>query len=620
MAINVTRESSRKRLWDAMGKSWKDLEPYRRKRRELIEVYCGSGWGGVEDSKKAKTIENLLALTAQAYVVSLAAQNPRVTVSTFNPDLKAFSHKFGATVNALLQEISFDVSMRQLVLDAFFSVGVAKIYRANAKPIEILNPDFPDEPGFFSPEEEWEAYRRHQQAMSQTIQVDPGQPYFERISLDDFGCDLSARKWDGIRYAWHEYLIPRDDLLNDSRVDPDVIDELHSTTRWDQSLFEPTPDRTADLGSSSHDQEDIEDMVRVADVWLPRENKFGMMVTGGKWLFVEDWDGPERGPFRLLCFDDVPDNVMPKAPGQDLMPMHDMLNSLMRKSARQANSQKNIKVYQNDQDARAIEKAKDGDTIKTNNPDAVKFLNTPGPDQGNLAFAQIVDGKFDRQAGNLSGMAGLGPQSKTASQDQLIHESLSGIQDLRRGQIITFVTHAVTDLGQMLWVDQAKQIDTQLTLPGLTIPIPVKWTPEDREGDFFQYQFKIEPYSMVYKSPQQKVQEITGLMSQVVAPLMAQIQMAGGMLDVQELISILARLMDLPQLEDIVKFAVPLGGPMGGMGGGQQQSGMPAATTRTYERRNVSGGSTPDAQRTQMVQQLLNSRNQQGGENGWQSG
>ena len=622
MAIDVTNPASRGRLWKSMTKAHRDLGPFRQWRQKLIKAYCGPGWGSVEGDTKNKTIENLISLTAQAYVVTLAAQNPRVTISTFDPNLKPFAKKFQVAIDDLLTEINFSDTLRKIVLDAFFSIGIAKIYRAASRPIEIENPEMPQEPGMFSEPDEWAMYRLHQQQMSGTILVDPGKPFMERISLDDFGFDMSARSWDQIRYAWHEYLIPRDDLLNDDRVSPEMADKLKSTTRWHSSLFQAMGgiERASDLGSNSEESEDVEDMVRVADVWLPRENKWGMMIEGGEFLFVDEWNGPEGGPFRILAFDDVPDNVMPKAPGMDLLPMHDAINSLRRKAIRQANSQRNITVYQSETDAKSIVNAKDGETVRSNNPDSVKFMNTPGPDQGNLAFGQMLDGAFSRQAGNLDAMAGLGPQSKTAKQDELIQQSLGGIQDKRRIQVVSFVSNCVQDLGQLLWTDQVKEINSQITIPGVSIPIPVKWTPEEREGDLLQYKFHVEPYSMVYRSPQQKATDIMGLVGQVVTPLLPAIQAAGGMFDVMELISLMAGLMDLPQLEDIVKFAVPIGamagGGMPGMPGGGGQS-APASTTREYVRHSVSGGSTPDAQRTQAIQSLLNSANQQqGGQQG----
>lgn len=610
--IDLGKESDRSSLWTAMKSSHLALRPFREKRRRAIENYVGSEWGAVTDDRK-EVLVNILALTARTYMMSLAANRPQILVTADDMQLKAFAKNFEVSVNNVMKEINFERTLRQIVLDAFFSIGIAKVYWADSEPVEVMNPEMPSEPGYGSSEQDWSDYQMIQELMSGTTWVDPGKPMVQRISLDDYIYDTQARSFSEARYHAHEYRVPLSAVKEDDRFDSKVVKNLTSDSKWSGTAYGTHEEHTKELISERQDHDEIEPMVTLIDLYLPFEQKWAVIAANDKQppLFVDDWNGPESGPFHHLCFDEVPDNAMPMAPAQNLRLLHQLMNSVMRKQARQARRQKDVTTYQGDQkDAQNVKNSRDGDTIRVNDPNSINVLKYGGVDQMNLAFYQVADGIYNRMAGNLDAMAGLGPQSKTASQDQMINDAVSESEARMQYSVVEFVSGVASSLGQMMWVDEMLEITDSYKLSGLSLPIKVQWTPEQREGDLIQYKFNVEPHSMAYKSPSMRLQSI-GTAIQMVAPAL---ESGGVVLNGTALAETIAELLNEPRINELIQPAPPPDPQMQQDGGGG--GGVPNNGPRKYIRENISTQGTPDAQRVQLAQQFASGAGQQGGGSG----
>lgn len=604
--IDIRDEDVRKNFWRAFKTAKEMLRPSRESRRELVAAYTGGQgqYEGVQPNKK-KTLSNLLLQTADIYTQSLAANRPRVLIETQYPQLVAFAKQFQVATNNLLEEIHFEDQLRRLVLDAFFGLGVMKVYRAPGQKEEVFNPDFPQEPEMDAPLEVWAAYQMVQSAIPQSIWVDPGKPYAECISLDDFVYDVEASSWEKIRFAGHIYRVPLSEVKEDERFDPEVVALLKPTSRWGVEFG--SEEKASDLSKCSQDHDEIEPMVDLMDLWLPREQQWCVLSTNQSLppLMVSDWDGPESGPFHILTFLDVPDNIMPVSPAANLKPLHDLDNALLRKAARGATNQKTVLTYSGDtKDAEQVAGAQDMETKRVNDPQSLREMKFNGVDQGTLAFEQIIQGLFSRMAGNLDAMGGLGPQSGTFGQDQLIAAAVSKREAKMQQRVVRVVAAVVRDLGWLLWVDKSKEMRGQYFIPGVRTPVDVSWTPEDREGDFLQYNFDVAPYSMAYQSPTERGKQLLTLLGQVYLPLMPMMIQQGGSLDIKEITSDLADLFDSPRLR---RWAVFGGSPHQEMQPvGQQPGGMMAPSQpHIYQHVSTPTQGSPDSQRTTNIQALL---------------
>src|SRR3989304_5287921 len=373
-----------------------------------------------------------------------------------------------------------DDTLQKIVLDAFFSIGVAKVFLGPGAQIELYN----------------------------DVWVDVGKPYIDRVSLDDLILDMSVKALRKIRCAGNIYRVPWSMVQKNPDFDGEVVKNLSPVTKqgggWDA--------RAQDIATGSKvDDDEYEPMTELFDLWLPELGVvaiFSWDVRDQPPLAVIPWNGPEGGPYHFLCFADVPDNVMPSAPAQNLRNLHDLSNGLFRKQAKQARRQKVNVLYSPsaEGDADRLRKAEDGEYIRSQDPAATKQISIGGVDPANVLYFQTCMQLFDRMSGNLQAMAGLGPQAPTLGQEELIHQTVNRNEAKLVQRTYSFVAGLAKDLGHLLWVDE------NLVVPGTTeingTHHDADWTPEMREGDFYQYNFDVEPYSMAYESPEMKVGKI----------------------------------------------------------------------------------------------------------------
>jgi hypothetical protein len=202
-------------------------------------------------------------------------------------------------------------------------------------------------------------------------------------------------------------------------------------------------------------------------------------------------------------------------------------------------------------------------------------------------------------AGNLQMMAGLGPQSDTLGQDKLIHGAVSKREANMQYRVVDFTSRICRDLGALLWQDQVLEIPQDFETSG--IKVRADWTPEVREGDFIDYNFTIEPFSMMYKSPSERMQGISNFVTQIALPMEGMMQQYGGTIDIQELVEMYAELMDMPRLKQIVKFEEPRDDRPGPT---PQQPAKASHTVRESVRRSVPTGGTEQS-RSNVMQQVL---------------
>ena len=578
MAMDSTK---RERINRAIGKSYRAKRPYRRLFHALVAEYAGSGYVQNHGAVRRETVVNLLAQAADAYMMSLAANRPRVKTTTKHAEMRWFAKTFEVATNNLIKEIQLEHVLQRAVLDAFFCLGVIKIHTADSTRVQL-------EDGLW---------------------IDPGKPFASNVAIDNFVFDMTATEWHQVQYAGDLYRVPLDDLRDNEAFDQSVVADLTPTGQKTTKQ-----QRTEDLSR----REELADgellpMVDLFDLWIPREEAiytFAVELTEDDLSIKSDalavipWDGPEFGPYKVLSFGDVPENILPSSPAQHLLTLHRLANNLIRKQKRQAQRQKDVTLYGSSaaDDMRRAKNADDGDAINVDDPAQINVMKFGGVDPGNAQFSVGVMGLFDRMAGNLSAMAGLGPSAGTARQEQLIHGAVSKKEASMQYKTLRFATETIRDLGFLMWHDVYYQMSGEYSIPGTTYNLPLYWTPDMREGDFFDYNIEIDVYSMAYQTPSQRVEALNMLMQGVYAPFMQMLMMQGGNINMQRLTDIYSDLLDLPRLKEVVEFnTAPIGLEPGPQGLGELDQGMPANTTREYVRHNVPTGGTE--QNRQHVQQ-----------------
>jgi hypothetical protein len=154
--------------------------------------------------------------------------------------------------------------------------------------------------------------------------------------------------------------------------------------------------------------------------------------------------------------------------------------------------------------------------------------------------------------GNLDALGGLSPQADTLGQDRLLTASASQRLVKMQNTTLDFATEAISALSELLYTEP------RITLPQTktygNVSIPTYWTAEDRESDFLQYNMKLEPYSLQYRSPSERLEIIRQSMMQMVMPFAAQMQAQGIFVDFEALFNIIGDYAGLDELKQILIY------------------------------------------------------------------
>ena len=575
--LDLSNNEKRARLLKAIKSSRDALEPFRRVRKELIKDYVGSWYA--ESGADNKTLVNLINQTARIYTVALAANNPQVLVNTPRMENLAFARRFEVNLNKLIGDMSLDKTFRAIVMDAFFCLGcgVVMMRDTDTRFHGVLE----------SEEDVW---------------LDPGEPWFNRVSLDDLILDMPAKELSKMRYCGHRYRADYEKVMDEPGYDKKVRDKLKPTNRSHHDSTGAARDIASEWGSAEDD--DLKDMVWLMDVWIAENNSIVTMACDQDLppLIEREWIGSQAGPYKFLSLGDTPDNVIPTSPAINLKGMHDLQNRLHRRMEDDSDAHRVVNVYPPNMadDAERLRTAERNSWQRGTSPEQIKQFEMGGVDQRDMALATFLQGEYDRFAGNLQAMGGLGSQASTVGQEELIHGSVTrNVADMRMA-VVSFASECILDLGRLMWEDQTLELHTSVPVENSGIQVSSDWTPNYRKGDFEDYEFKVEPYSMVFKTPEQHLQELFQVLREI-APLWPMFQASGATFDAAAIVDEIARLKNRPEFKRFITFA----NPSDMLGGDQNTIRQSPHTVRETIRRNVSGGGTEQARNNALIQTLM---------------
>lgn len=570
------------RLCQAIYRARLVLRKPRQNRLEMVRQYVGQHWS--EEGTSERVPVNQISLYCQIVGRSLIAKNPRVLLSTFNSAAKPTVSAMQDWCNEAIEEMDLASTLQRVVLDALFSVGIAKV--ALATPVDAARTG-------------WD--------------LAGGEPFVERVDLDDFVFDVHARDFAEVTFIGHRFRAPLDAVKSGKyfskgrrELEPD----------WDEPFNKEGDERINMLGQTfmAGYVEEFVPHVTLWEVYLPHERV--VLTLHDNWmqgakgdeyvkpLREQDWLGPDTGPYHLLGYSWVPGNPMPKGPIQDLYDLHDATNRLYRKLIRQAERQKSNTLYPRSaaEDATKVKDADDGEMVAVDQPDKIIEVSRGGPNQQNFVMADHLFQRFMLMAGNLEAAGGLAPQAKTLGQDELLQKAATaGVADMQDRT----VRYTACVLKALCWYwhhHPQRVMRTRYQVPGLPdVGITRHVTPAQRQQVAWEdLQLMVDPYSMQSATPASRVQGIFSVLQQI-APFMPFVQQQGIIPDMKALLEMLGKYLDLPELGEILDIQEPqqdegdIQTPDG--------TGKPANTTRRYER--VSGSNRSQQNQHQELIQAM---------------
>lgn len=569
MPFNPRNSRSIARLQEAIEQSRKQLKPFRETRQSLIEMYAGANYG--DYNELGPSLVNMVELAVNIYQRLLASNSPSVMVDTAKQEYLAVAHELELVVNHVIQrQIFLGEALNDVVYDSLFGWGIMKV--------GITPREHDDLEGF-----------RH----------DAGTVYADPIGLEDWVHDINAKRIEQCEFFGNRYRVPLESVLESplfskkAKAQLESLGGMRDSAAFDDSDWEDPSDLSG--GRQFHDVE-LRDHIWLWDVWLPYDQVLVTIVHDkiDRPLRIVDWEGPENGPYHFLGYGKVPGNVMPLPPAFLWEDIADVVSRIAQKVAFQAENQKTILVGTNraKNALEAIIQSTHGDALTVDvDPSQVREINFNGIDGNMLAGLGQFRQLFSYIAGNIDSLGGLSPQSSTLGQDKLLSQAASERLADMQERVVQFTERVVRDIAWYIWDDPLIEVPLKKQLTE-NIEVDFVWDADSRQGKFFDYTFKIAPYSLRSMSPQERLNFIMQITSQVIIPMAPMLAQSGLQFDVRQFLKLVGRLANTTDIENLVIDTMPEENT------GGDSMAKPQSTVRKYVREdrpsNKAMGDDPD--------------------------
>lgn len=480
--------------------SRKKLAVARKMRLKLLREYVGRHYLGMMNEQAKADPMNFFFRAVWSIVPAIVPSNQEVGVGTQNLMLREFAATFGLALNHLAKRTDRRLLLRRLVVEAVFSVGIAKQGLTFGGEVDIGG-----------------------------ILHDVGEPFADLVSFDDYFVDPQARHREEAWLEGDKTLLPLEYVKSCGLYEN--FDKLQA-----YACDHKGGGRAQDLSRGEANLNEIDELVpqvELLDAYLPQEN---LMITmpidegqGTDPLRIVEWEGPRRGPYEHLYFHLVPDNIMPLSPGSIWYDLHTMINEEARRLKREAGRRKTITAFTPaaTEDAERIKDAADGEAVAVQDVNAIKQYEFGGASDAGYKHMQFLKGMFSYISGNADLVGGLGtPNADTATEASILQgNSQVGIKDMR-DEVNFFSKRLYEKDAWYLWSDPLINMPLARRMPD-GLETQVYFNSDAREGDFLDYQFDIVTNSAETMDPAIRVKRMQDLVMGFVLPS-AQIAMAQG--------------------------------------------------------------------------------------------
>lgn len=569
------------KLYDCIERDYRSLGPYRENLRNHASESAGAHYSDPPNAAPANPERpvNMISLYERIMMGHLVGGDPRMMVSTFNRKLRQYVSTLEDWGNRQLVKMGFGDIMRGSVRHALYLMAVAKV--------ALIAPS----------EDRFGGYRKK-----------TGEVGVQLIDFEDFVFDIRAKQFSECWYMGHRYCALLEEVQKSNLFNAKARKKLVAKDETDMNIGGDPKISTIGRGAGTTN-DSYEDYVELWEIYLRKENLVVTFDADGSYeepLLVQEWVGPPCGPFHILSYGEVIGNLVPKAPIMDLVDMHVSFNTLWMKCDNEASDAKNIVAYADVEDAAKIAKTPNGGYVGLKNPKEIGTVQIkPGPNQQTAVWATQTRDLFSRHAGNLDALGGLASQAETLGQEKLVTESASALVQSVGERTNQFGQQLMRAMAWYWWKSPYEEMSSTHSVPyAPDITAERKVTPMDRFGKpFDEMDILLDPYSVRAQTPQSKLMLIDAMMKNDILPFLPLFNQPGVSEFLQAAIKLKGRLANCPEIEQLLEKLVGVQpAPLEQEGGGESP-GMPAETTRTYER--VSRPGMTDQGQSQVLTQLL---------------
>ena len=494
---------------------------------------------------------NLLQMASLSLQIALAYGEPEFLVTARVPQQQGFAKRLSAGLNRMAKLLDLGEIAREVAADSFYGYGIYKCGLGRMPASARAATDLEHGPNVW------------------------------RVSQDDFLYDITASNWRDISYVGDLYTLPLNEAQEMWPQHADRLSALTDVDRLDSPHVMPRPSRYHSPEEKVWLYDCYFPSSQVVATWPVRAANFGMLQEEP--LGVEDYIGHWSGVYQVLSHLYSPDELVPVAQAESVKALHFLFNDLLHLTSEQARHAKVNPMYKKgaEKDMQRLWEAGDRKPVGVVDPTQFAPFTIPGPSQDQSQYMMGIFNLFNQFVPSIDE-----PQrAPTATQGQLLRETTNATIAEARRKFNRALQQVGYKLGYMLINNQ------ELVLPGSEqlrsgskISVDMTWKPEPRNNvKIDEFEIGIEPFSTIYRTPEERLQRLNAMAQQVVFYINARAQ--GAPISVQEVLDTFAELGGEPRIKDWYEEVDPLHTAQRSQG---RQSAGPRPGVGQYTRTNVS--------------------------------
>lgn len=515
-----------------MCKLWqKKNEAVQKHQLKLLKLWV-SGFFDLQYSREH--LINLMDRGVFTIVPYLVEGNPRADVETLITNYKSWAYTTKLALNFLIERMNLaDKVFIPVAINSMFGAGITRTFTEYDRIINL--------------EDEV---------------IKSGSPTIKVIHDSDYIGDPIAKTRDDFIFEGDVYRLPtdyaRDLFAGKDKYGNEIADYIYPDCKLSNDL---SPEKIVEPGFS-YEKASLRDYTTFIDIYLYDENITVTILPEGnkaKILREVEEDGPKVSPYDYLGYKYIPGGSVPIPPAWFWHDQDVSMNVVAKAAREQAESQKDLILADpsNKQLAEQVTNAKNMDVLLVKDPkDGVQKVSFGGMNTENLGWMNFVEVLFNKSGGTSEIMSGRGAEAPTLGQERMVFQNASRIINNMSTRYHEFMTSVLKKLAWKIWTDPLVYIPVIKEVPGVG-SFPVKFEQAFKVGEFYDFVFKIVPYSTQRMSPETKYQRLMQFASQWILPTLQLAVQQGAEFDIPEATQRMAGYMGFDDFGQLYRTAIP---------------------------------------------------------------
>ncbi len=458
-----------------------------RQRTEYIKAYAGRH--ALLDENVLPSPIPLLYTTIAIYIAQLVAQHPAAMVTSKYRPYRPFAKTMEAHLEGKIRELDMRGILRSGVFDAMLGQAVFYTGLHRTGEVDINGSSY-----------------------------DVASSYISLVSNQSYVIDPECRKREEALFEGHRMELPLEYCQ-------DAYDHADKLTPSAEAYGQVSEDDKTNAQLRG-ERRDLEEMCQFHAVWLPKYDNVIAYIPiegqGDQPLKIMDYDGPDDGPYDMLGFMPMSGSPFPVPPAAVWSDLDAMVNQLARTFADQAKEMKKLLAYEAgfEDDADRILKAPNMAALKVSDITKLKEFTFGEPSQMLQPLISWLMSVGSTMMGNTDLLGGLSASADSATEAGLMQVNAGVKMSDMRGQVEAVTANLLKKVAYHEFTDPLLDSTVYQTIRGTDIELSTRLTPDTIEGRYFDYIFKIQPYSMAPKNPEKNAMQILQWVTQGIFPLL----------------------------------------------------------------------------------------------------